>query len=309
MDEMRTSSPFISVSEGDPSRPASPLRILVLSDLQAVPQRIAHLSQWLAENGFAFSIHLVLVIGVSREHKRTDIRHIDLAELGNDSVTLAELENICSRVVYVPGLHEAGAIWEAKNTLSLTPTSINAIKGPVEIASDLLVVHRRYADGLTDKPVWQLPPSWRNTLYSKMSPPRRYRKPRNKSAIVLCSSQLPNEGSSSKSLAFLRTVRSLIALKRHTIPNLDYILAVVPPKMQRVPSPSKIFDAVDQTLDPRSFADGDFWIVDLRRPASWDPTAQPDVDEDKLASENAWQVEKMTMYNLELPASETKQGP
>lgn len=294
----------MSITERDPAKPSSPLRILILSDLQAVPQRVAQLSEWLADNGFAFSIDLVLVIGVSRPHKRTDIRHIDLAELGNDSGTIGELEHICPRVVYVPGIHEAGACWEAHNPPSLTPTSLNAIKGPVHIASDLVVVHRRYADGLTEKPVQQLPNAWKNTLYSKLSRPLRYRIPQNKSAIVLCSSQLPNQGSSSKSLAFLRTVRSLLSLNRHSVPTLDSIMAIVPPKLQRVPSSSNVFKSVERTLDPGSFAEGEFCIVDLRRPSVWDPEEEPEVDEDQLTFESAWEVEKTMKYNLERPASQ-----
>lgn len=304
-----TRSPFMSITQRDPAKPSAPLRILILSDLQAIPQRVAQLSEWLADNGFAFTIDVILVIGVSRPHKRTDIRHIDLAELGNDSTTLGELEHICPRVVYVPGMHEAGASWEAHNPPSLTPTSLNAIKGPVHIASDLVVVHRRFADGLTEKPVQQLPLSWKKTLYSKLSPPLRYRIPQTKSAIVLCSSQLPNQGSSSKSLAFLRTVRSLLSLNRNSIPPLDYIMAVVPPKMQRVPTSSNVFKTVERTLDPGTFVEGDFWIADLRRLSVWDPEAEPEVDEDQLMCESAWEVAKTAKYNMERPASKKEQDP
>lgn len=296
-------SPFISVTQIDPSKIAAPLRILVLSDLHAVPQRIAQLSEWLSKNGFAFSIDLILVIGISRPHNRTDLRHVDLAEQGNDSATVFELEQICPRVVHVPGLHEANASWDPHFPPRPTPSSLNAIAGPVHIASDLVVVHRRYADGLTDKPLQQLPTPWKQTLYAKLARPQRFRTPKQSSAIVLCSSQLPNPGSSSKSMAILRTVRSLLSLNRQTITGLDFILGIVPPKMQRVPSSSAFLRTCETKLDPGSFTDGDFWIVDLQRPSVWDPVEESEVDDDQLDCESAWEIHKTTKYNLDAPLS------
>lgn len=284
----------------DPNKLAASLRILVLSDLHAVPQRIAQLSEWLTEHKFAFSIDLILVVGVSRPHNRTDLKHIDLAEQGNDSATIAELEQICPRVIHAPGLHEAGASWETHFPPALTPSSVSAIAGPVHIAPDLVVVHRRYADGLTEKPLQQLPAAWKNTLYSKLTRPERFRTPKQSSAIVLSSSQLPNQGSSSKSLAILRTVRSLLSLNRHSIPGLDFILAIAPPKMQRVPNSSNVLKNVHRTLDPGSFTEGgDFWILELERPTVWDPVQEPEVDEDQLEWENAWEITKTDKYNLD----------
>lgn len=294
----------MSVVQHNPNRPAATLRILIISDLQAVPQRVAQLSQWIHSHKLSFSIDVIVVIGVSRPAPNCTTLHEALANQGNDSVTLAQLEHICSRVIYVPGLHEHYTAWEPKQgePLRLTNHSHNAISGPVVVAPDLVVVHRRYVDGITEKPTTNLPNSWRHTLYRKLSPPPRFRRAYRPSAIVLCTSQIPDaHASKSKSLSLLRTVASLLSLARSSIPELDYILAVAPPKMQRLPNKSSIFQDAERTLDPGSFADGDFCIAHLVRPDIWDPLKEPEVDEEQLPFESAWWVDTINRYNLDRP--------
>ncbi|KAI0567438.1 hypothetical protein FGB62_2g233 [Gracilaria domingensis] len=288
--------PFMSLSSAHPQAPARNLRLLVMADLGATPQRIAQLSQWLSEHNFSFTIDAVLVIGVSRTHPSHQYPHQLYAEQGNDSATIAELEQICPRVVYVPGLHETSASWDTKaGPPLLSSSSVNAISGPVFLTEDLIVVHRRYADGLTEKPVLQLPSSWRETLYAKLRRPRRFRQPPRNSAIVLSSSELPNN---STGLSLMRTVRSLLHLKR-SAPDYDLILVVAPPKMQRVPSASNVSKSADRIVDPRSFVDGYFCIIDLQRPDIWDPAKEPEVEDEQLDSETAWYVLRVARYNLD----------
>lgn len=306
-----SSSPFFSVFEKDANRPASKLQVLILSDLQAVPQRVAQLSQWLSCKGYSFKLHLILVIGVSRPAPNCTTIHQALAEQANDSATISQLENICPRVVYVPGLHEHPSAWETKEngTPRLTPFSHNAVAGPLHVAPDLYVVHRRFADGISDKPVHHLPVSWRHTLHAKLTRPARFRIPPNPSAIVLCSSQLPDaHTSTSKSMGLLRTVRSLLSLSRNTVPDLDFILAISPPKMQRVPNSSPVFRNADRTLDPGSFQDGYFCLAAFVRPDVWDPTKEPEIDNEQLTIESAWEVENITKFNLDEDLKEDEHG-
>lgn len=291
-------SPFISLSAHNPPPPPS-LKVLILSDIRAVPQRITQLSEWLADHDLSFKIGLILVVGVSRPYKRTDIPHVDAAELGNDSITLGELEQICARVVYVPGLYDAPENWDS-DPPSLSPFSLNAIRGPVHIAEDLYVVHRRYVDGLSEKPVNQLPQRWRQTLYTKLARPRRFRVPPKPSAIVLSSSQLPHTTSCQRSMGFFRTVRSLLSITRAKVPKLDFILTIAPPKVQRLPSSSNVFHESDVLLGPSSFAEeGAFLIADLERPAALDPLQEPFVDDIALSAETAWEVVKTSVYNID----------
>ena len=197
--------------------------------------------------------------------------------------------------------------WDSKDqgTPRLTPFSHNAIAGPLHVAPDLHIVHRRFADGISDKPVHHLPTSWRQTIYEKLTRPARFRIPPHPSAIVLCSSQLEEDSNSKKpkqkSLGFFRTVRSLLSLNRVSVPNLDFILAVAPPKLQRVPNSSAVFRTADRTLDPGSFAYGYFCIVDFVRPDVWDPEKKPDVDDEQLEhlEESAWEVDNITKYNID----------
>lgn len=300
--EPPSGSPFLSVFEKDPDRPAAKLRTLILSDLKGVPQRIAQLSQWLSARNYSFTVDLVLVIGVSRPAPDCKTTHQALAEQANDSATIAQLENICPRVVYIPGLHEHPTAWESKDHAPprLTPFSHNAIAGPLHIAPDLYIVHRRFADGISDKPVHHLPVSWRHTIYARLTRPGRFRIPPHPSAIVLCSSQLPDDHTSkSKAMGLLRTVRSLLSLNRGSTPDLDFILAIAPPKMQRVPSSSSVFRLAERTLDPGSFSDGYFSLATFVRPDVWDPEVEPDVDDEQLTCESAWEVENVTKYNLD----------
>lgn len=295
-------SPFFSVFEQDPDRPAEILQVLILSDLQAVPQRIAQLSQWLSAHDYSFKIHLILVIGVSRPAPHCTTTHEALAEQANDSAAIAQLENICPRVIYVPGLHEHPTAWETKENAipRLTPFSHNAVAGPLHVAPDLYVVHRRFADGISDNPVHHLPVSWCHTIHAKFTRPPRFRISSMPSAIVLCSSQLPDAHTSkSKSRGLLRTVRSLLSLSRNTAPNLHFILAIAPPKMQRVPNSSTVFRNAERTLDPGSFQDGYFCIASFARPDVWDPIKEPDIDDEQLEFESAWEVQNITKYNLD----------
>lgn len=298
-------SPFFSVLEKDPNRPAAKLRALILSDLQAVPQRVAQLAEWLAARKHAFTIDVILVVGISRKANNCVTPHQSLAEQGNDAMTISYLENICPRVIYVPGLHEHPSAWETgtNGPPRLTLSSYNAIAGPFHLAPDLYVVHRRFADGISDKPTHFLPLAWRNTMYAKLTRPPRFRIPHQPSAIVLCSSQLVDDNNTKKfkAIGLLRTVRSLLSLNRSSVPNLDFILAVVPPKMQRVPSASAVSRLADRSLDPGSFAEGNFCITTFVRPDVWDPNIEPDVEEEQLESETAWEVEKTTSYNLDGP--------
>lgn len=300
--EGHITSPFISVTAQDPMRPANVLRTLILSDLQADPQKVAHLSQWLTENQLAFTIDLILAIGISQPPSQ-GCKSNPMAEQGNDAATLSELEQICSRVICVPGLHEPPSSWETRNSRPprLTHTSVNAITGPVCIAPHLVVVHRRFADGITDRPVRQLPASWKQTLYSKMSPPARFRNPQRESAIVLSSSQLM--ATNSTSAVIFRKVRSLLSIIRKE-PDMDWILAVVPPKMQRVPSSSSVLKKVKRSLDPKSFGDGDFCIATFHRPSVWDPHLEPNGEEEQLDVETAWEIEEIRHYNLSRSASD-----
>ncbi|CAN8067463.1 unnamed protein product [Agarophyton chilense] len=287
--------PFMSLSSTQPQATARSLRILVMADLGATPQRIAQLSQWLSEHNFSFTIDSVLVIGVSRPPPAHEYPHQLFAEQGNDSATIAELEQICPRVVYVPGLHETSASWDTRaGPALLSSSSVNAISGPVYLTEDLIVVHRRYADGLTEKPVFQLPSSWKETLYAKLRRPVRFRQPLRNSAIVLSSSELPND---TAGLSLMRTVRSLLHLKRSTI-NYDLILVVAPPKMQRVPSASNVFKS-DLVLDPGRFVDGYFCIIDFKRPDIWDPEKEPEVQNEQLDSETAWDILRVSKYNMD----------
>lgn len=295
-------SPFFSILEKDPHRTAAKLRALVLSDLRAVPQRVAQLAEWLIARKLTFTIDVILVIGISRPAPNCQTVHQALAEQGNDAMTISYLENICPRVIYVPGLHEHPSAWETNLAAAprLTPTSYNAIAGPFRLAPDLYVVHRRFADGISDNPTHFLPLSWRNTIYAKLTRPPRFRIPAQPSAIVLCSSQLPDDQpAKSKGIGLLRTVRSLLSLNRSALPNLDFILAVAPSKMQRVPNSSAVFRMADRSIDPGSFADGHFCVVTFIRPDVWDPDIEPDIDEEQLECETAWEVENITKYNLD----------
>lgn len=301
--EPPSGSPFLSIAEKDPNRRAAKLRTLIISDLKAVPQRIAQLSQWLSARNHSFSIDLILVVGVSRPAVDCKTPHQAFAEQANDSVTIAQLELICPRVVYVPGLHEHPSAWESKDQLTpcLTQYSHNAVAGPLHVAPDLYIVHRRFADGISDKPVHHLPLSWRHTIYAKLTRPQRFRIPPQPSAIVLCSSQLPDAHTSkTKAKGFFTTVRSLLSLhNRSSVPELDLILAIAPPKMQRIPNSSNVFRRTDRTLDPSSFSDGSFCLATFVRPDIWDPMKEPYVDRDQLACEIAWEVENITKYNLD----------
>lgn len=300
--EPPTGSPFLSIAERDPDRPAAKLCTLILVDLKAVPQRIAQLSEWLSARNYSFSIDLILVLGVSRPAPNCVTRHQSLAEQANDTATLSQLELICPRVIYVPGLHEHPTAWESRDELTpkLTPHSHNAVAGPIHVAPDLYIVHRRYADGISDKPIHYLPLSWKQTIYSKLTRPSRFRTPLHPSAIVLCTSQLPDDHTSkSKTVGFFRSVRSLLSLSsRSSVPQLDNILSIVPPKMQRLPTSSVVYRSADRTLDPGSFDDGTFCIGTFVRPDIWDPTAEPDIDDEQLGYESAWEVENITKYNL-----------
>lgn len=300
--ESLVKSLFFSTLEKTPHRKAARLRALILSDLRAVPQRVAQLAEWLISRKHAFLIDVILVIGVSRPAPNCQAPHQALAEQANDSTTISYLENICPRIIYVPGLHEHPSAWESNAAAAprLTPTSYNAIAGPFRIAPDLYVVHRRFADGISDKPSHYLPLSWRNTMYAKFTRPPRFRIPTRPSAIVLCSSQLPDDrASKSNGIGLLRTVRSLLSLSRLTLPNLDFILAVAPSKMQRVPNSSSVFRMAERSIDPGSFADGHFCITTFVRPDVWDPDVEPDIDEEQLECETAWEVENITKYNLD----------
>lgn len=161
------------------------------------------------------------------------------------------------------------------------------------MTDDLTVVHRRYADGLSERTVHQLPESWRSTVYSKHKRPIRFRTPPNNSVIVLCSSQLPQQPS-----GILQTVRSLLSLARSP-PELDIVLAIAPPRMQRLKSTSNVTKVAQWTVDPGSFADGHFCIAELRRPDVWDPLIDDCVDEDVLKCESAWEVVNVEKYNLD----------
>lgn len=295
-------SPFFSILEKDPNRTAAKLRTLILSDLRAVPQRIAQLAEWLIARKHVFTIDVILVVGVSRPAPSCQAAHQALAEQANDSMTISYLENICPRVIYVPGLHEHPSAWETDATAAprLTPTSYNAIAGPFHLAPDLYVVHRRFADGITDNPTHFLPLSWRSTLYAKLTRPPRFRNPAKPSAIVLCSSQLPDDQApKSKAIGLLRTVRSLLSLNRLTLPNLDFILAVAPSKMQRVPNTSTVFRMANESIDPGSFAEGYFCVATFIRPDVWDPKIKPVIEQDQLDCKTAWEVENITKYNLD----------
>lgn len=287
-------SPFMSVTENHPLKPARPLRVLILSDLRAIPQRIAQLSQWLASNSFSFTIDLILAVGISRpcpDHTCTQTKA--QAELGNDSATLAELEQICPRVVYVPGLHETSTSWETNNTRppSLTSTSLNAIVGPVHVTDDLLVTHRRFMDGLTYKPIHQLPRSWRQTLYSKLMRPVRFKQAQHKCVIVLCSSQQLKENKTTEHCSASKT------------PEYDVILTISPANMQRTTTSSAVFKLADRICDPGTFGgNGDFCIANMSRPPIWEVRAGCTVDETAFAGEKAWKVESIEKYNLEKPA-------
>lgn len=300
--ESLVKSPFFSIMEKYPHRKAARLRALILSDLRAVPQRVAQLAEWLIARKHAFLIDVILVIGVSRPAPNCQTPHQALAEQANDSTTISYLENICPRVIYVPGLHEHPSAWETNAAAAsrLTPTSYNAIAGPFHIAPDLYVVHRRFADGISDKPLHYLPLSWRNTMYAKLTRPPRFRIPAQPSAIVLCSSQLPDDqASKSKGIGLLRTVRSLLSLNRSILPNLDFILAVAPKMMQRVPNSSAVFRMADRSIESCSFADGHFYVTTFIRPDVWDPDVVPDIEEGQLECETAWEVENITKYNLD----------
>lgn len=288
--------PFMSLASDHPLANARNLRLLVLSDLGATPQRITQLSQWLSEHNHSFTIDAILVIGISKPPPPHEYIHQLNAEQGNDSATVTELEQICPRVVYVPGLHETSPSWDAKaGPPLLSSSSVNAISGPVHLTEDLLVVHRRFADGLSEKPIIQLPSSWQETLFAKLRKPYRFRTPPRPSAIVLSSSQLPNH---STGLSLARTVRSLLHLNR-SAPDYDFILVIAPPHMQRVPPASSVLKAADHVLDPGRFLDGYFCIVDLQRPDVWDPKKEPDVDDVQLESETAWDILRVSRYNLD----------
>lgn len=302
--EPPSGSPFLSIYEKDLNRPAAKLKALILADLNGVPQRIAQLSEWLSARNHSFTIDLVLVIGVSRVAPDCQTHHQALAEQAIDSATISQLENICPRVVYVPGRNEHPSAWESNDHLTprLTPSSHNAIAGPLHVAPDLYIVHRRFADGISDKPVHHLPTSWRQTIYARLTRPPHFRIPPHPSAIVLCSSQLTDDSNSKPKLrqrGFFGTVRSLLTLKRASVPDLDFILAVTPAKMQRTRNSSSVYRLADRTLDPGSFADGYFSIVGFVRPDVWDPLKEPHVQEEQLTCESAWEVENITKYNLE----------
>lgn len=285
----------MSLASDHPNAISRTIRVLVVADLGACPQRIAALSQWLSEQNFSFTIDAVLAIGVSRPPPPHQASHQLAAELGNDAATIAELEQICSRVVYVPGLHENSASWDTKaGPPLLSSSSVNAISGPVYLTNDLVVVHRRFADGMTEKPVLQLPSSWKKTLYDKLRTPRRFREPPRHSAIVLSSSELPNHSSG---LSLMRTVRSLLHLNRSP-PDYDLILVIAPPRMQRVPPTSNVLKSADLVVDPGRFVDGFFCIIELQRPDVWDPLKEPEVDDAQLDNETAWDILRVSKYNL-----------
>lgn len=286
----------MSLASDHPNANSRNLRLLVVADLGATPQRIAALSQWLSEHSFSFTIDAVLAIGVSRAPPPHKEPHRLAAEQGNDAATIAELEQICPRVVYVPGLYESSASWDTKaGPPLLSSSSVNAISGPVYLTNDLVVVHRRFADGLTEKPILQLPSSWKKTLHEKLRPPRRFREPPRHSAIVLSSSELPNH---STGLSLMRTVRSMLHLKRSP-PDYDLILIIAPPRMQRVPSTSNVLKTADQVIDPGRFVDGYFCIIELERPDIWDPVKEPEVDDAQLDSETAWDLLRVAKYKLD----------
>lgn len=100
----------------------------------------------------------------------------------------------------------------------------------------------------------------------------------------------------------------MLSLNRTAVKDLDFILAISPPKMQRVPNSSPVLKNAERILDPGSFVDGEFWIVDLQRPTVWDPVQEPEVDDDQLLFESAWEVVNTTKHSLDHPAGEDLTG-
>lgn len=80
---------------------------------------------------------------------------------------------------------------------------------------------------------------------------------------------------------------------------MDCILAIAPPKMQRMPSNSSVLKKADRVLDPGDFQKGEFSIVVLDRADVWDPQRVPDMDAEQLECESTWEIVSARKYNLD----------
>jgi len=74
--------------------------------------------------------------------------------------------------------------------------------------------------------------------------------------------------------------------------------------MQRLPSNSTVTQDAARTIDPGSFADGDFCIIDLQRSVHNVSLGHLQSSHDRQQRDAAWNIANVSYYNLYRSADE-----